>query len=102
MSFFSGSIGRVNFLISYGCFFIVAMSLAYLVSEVDPSFGSLVFLLGIAAIPLVFSLIIKRLHDINLSGWFSLLFLVPVVNLLLFLFLILWPGTSTKSSQRGL
>lgn len=30
---------------------------------------------------------IKRLHDVNLSGWFSLIFLIPVINFFFVLFL---------------
>lgn len=37
--------------------------------------------------------IIKRLHDINLSGWFSILFLIPYLNFILILLLFLIDGT---------
>lgn len=36
---------------------------------------------------------IRRLHDMNLSGWFLLLALIPIVNLLLSLAMLFWPGT---------
>ena len=31
---------------------------------------------------------IKRLHDVNLSGWLSLLNLIPIINIFFFLFLL--------------
>jgi len=36
---------------------------------------------------------VRRLHDVNLSGWLTLLVFVPFVNLLLFLYLLFAPGT---------
>jgi len=43
-------------------------------------------------------LIIKRLHDRNHTGWWSLIFLIPLINLLLFLYICLFPGN--KHSNR--
>ena len=34
------------------------------------------------------ALIIKRLHDVNLSGWFSAIYLIPIINFLFLLFLL--------------
>ncbi len=36
---------------------------------------------------------IKRLHDLDKSGWFLLIFLIPIVGLLLALYLLFFPGT---------
>ena len=36
---------------------------------------------------------IRRLHDLNLSGWFWLIFLVPYVNIVFGLYMIFAPGT---------
>lgn len=43
---------------------------------------------------------IKRLHDINASGWWSLLWLVPLANFVLLLVLF-FKGTSSEASQRS-
>lgn len=62
----------------------------------------------IGAIPLVVIVVlmfvvsifltIKRLHDFNRSGWFSLVLLIPLVNVLFMLVLFFWPGS--KSANR--
>ena len=36
---------------------------------------------------------IRRLHDINMSGWFSLLFLIPLVNLIFGIYALAKKGT---------
>ena len=36
----------------------------------------------------------RRLNDLNRSGWWFLLFIIPFVNLLLAIYLIFFPGTS--------
>lgn len=36
---------------------------------------------------------IRRLHDLNQSGWLSLLLLVPLVNVLFMLYVMIAPGT---------
>lgn len=36
---------------------------------------------------------VRRLHDVNASGWWYLLAILPLVNLGLLLFLLLKPGT---------
>ena len=41
---------------------------------------------------------IRRLHDMNRSGWFTLFFLLPIANVLLGLYLLL--GSGTKGSNR--
>lgn len=37
--------------------------------------------------------VIKRLHDVNLSGWFALLILIPSINFIFFLYLLFAGGT---------
>lgn len=43
---------------------------------------------------------IRRLHDMNRSGWFSLFFLLPILNVLLSLYLLFGSG-STGSNRYG-
>jgi uncharacterized membrane protein YhaH (DUF805 family) len=35
----------------------------------------------------------RRLNDLNRSGWWSVLFFVPLLNLLITIYVIFWPGT---------
>lgn len=48
---------------------------------------------AIASLYVTLAPIIRRLHDMNRTGWWSLLGLVPYVNGIFVLFLILVPGT---------
>ncbi|OTG84439.1 hypothetical protein B9T33_01220 [Acinetobacter sp. ANC 5054] len=44
---------------------------------------------------LIFS--VRRLHDFNVSGWFALLELIPLLNILMFLALMLIPSSETSN-----
>jgi uncharacterized membrane protein YhaH (DUF805 family) len=46
-------------------------------------------IVGLAVLALSFMVCIKRFHDLNKTGWFSLLMIVPFVNLIVGLF---WLG----------
>ena len=46
------------------------------------------------------ALVFRRLHDINLSGYFIILGAIPYVNIILYLIFILVPGY-TKKNQYG-
>lgn len=55
-------------------------------------------------IPLMFmvfvfdiSMQVRRLHDINLSGWFCLVRFIPFIGDIFELFLICWPGTKGEN-----
>ena len=61
-------------------------------SKID-EIQNLLVILSVLAFALValwsyWVLYIKRLHDINLSGWFSLINLIPVLNFFFFFFLL--------------
>lgn len=47
----------------------------------------------IAFVPSHYMLIIRRLHDLNLTGWLCLLIIVPGVNVFFSLYLLFAPGT---------
>lgn len=53
----------------------------------------LLFIPNIILIISIFLFSVKRLHDINLTGWLALIELIPLINLLFFIFLICMPGT---------
>ena len=100
---FSGRLGRLR-LVTYGVLsafvvmFAAGISAAVLM-PVNPFFAVVIY----AAVILVsavygFSLYIRRLHDLNQSGWWSLLMFVPLLNLGLMIYLLFFPGT--KGSNR--
>ncbi len=53
----------------------------------------LAFVIFIAMVVAGFILVIKRLHDLDHSGWLSLIGLVPLVNLIFGLYLLFAKGT---------
>jgi uncharacterized membrane protein YhaH (DUF805 family) len=85
----SGRIGRARY-IAYGTGYYVLfgalMALSGLLGSVG---GVLMIVLWLALMVIAFMLTIQRCHDFNVTGWLSLLMLVPLANLI-FLFI---PGT---------
>ncbi|WP_111894994.1 DUF805 domain-containing protein [Acinetobacter sp. MB5] len=55
-------------------------------------FGGLLALLIYSYLMTIF--MIQRLHDLNQSGWMSLLLLIPMINLFFVIYLLLAPGSS--------
>jgi uncharacterized membrane protein YhaH (DUF805 family) len=55
--------------------------------------GGIIIVLGLAALVVSFLLTIQRLHDFNASGWWSVLIIAPLANLVLYLILLIMPGT---------
>lgn len=47
------------------------------------------FVAGIGSIMIA----IRRLHDLNKSGWFLLIGLIPLINMIFMLYILLIPGT---------
>tara|TARA_R110002110_G_scaffold65206_1_gene179866 strand:+ start:14626 stop:14991 length:366 start_codon:yes stop_codon:yes gene_type:complete len=63
--------------------------------------GFLISLLGIILFCLIFwagiVMAIKRFRDIDKSGWFCLLLLIPLIGLVVFVALLFIPGTPDKN-----
>ena len=64
----------------------------------DPT-SSMIGMLGIGifyVVTIVISVMFakRRLNDLNRSGWWFLLFIIPIINLILAIYLIFFPGTS--------
>ncbi|HUB93000.1 MAG TPA: DUF805 domain-containing protein [Verrucomicrobiae bacterium] len=61
----------------------------------------IIIVIIIAAVLLIFpvkvSAYVRRLHDLNQSGWLTLLILVPFVGIPLFLYLLFAPGTREQN-----
>ena len=78
-----GFVGLIVIAILFG----LALGLLGLTGEGEASILEGLFTLGMMA--LGFALYIKRFHDMDKSGWFSLLMLIPFINLAVGLF---WLG----------
>jgi len=44
---------------------------------------------------------VRRFHDLDLSGWYFLLLLVPLINFLTFLYLVFKPGKVVGGTRWG-
>jgi uncharacterized membrane protein YhaH (DUF805 family) len=89
--YFRGRLNRRNFL--FGAITISIIS--SLVAKLDPraTMGIFELLAGIFSVFFGFSIAVRRLHDINQSGWWSLVALIPVVNFFFVLYLLFVEGT---------
>ncbi len=98
-----GRLGRLRYLgysVALGLLVNLAAGLlggmAAIFLEDDPGEMFIVGLVVILAAPaLLISLLlgIQRLHDFDASGWWSLMTIVPLANLVLYLVLLIMPGT---------
>ncbi len=109
---FSGRIGRLRY-IAYSIpwslvlmagmmiFGIIAAVLIPIMGGSAGAIGVMIFLwvlIGLASFLPMFSLAIRRLNDMNTSGWVSLVMLIPFVNFLMVLVLLFFPGTQGKNN----
>lgn len=100
---FSGRIGRLRYLAySMAASIVLMVVLVPFIgfsAMMDPtagmsSFGLIAYIL-INIVSLVIAVMFgkRRLNDLNRSGWFFLLLIIPLVNLLLIIYLLFFPGT---------
>ena len=100
---FNGRIGRLRYLAySVGTSFVMMLAMiplgaasAFMGAEQAASPIAMILVLAIYLAMIVVSVMFgkRRLNDLNRSGWWFLLFLVPVVNLLLSIYMVFFPGT---------
>jgi uncharacterized membrane protein YhaH (DUF805 family) len=60
--------------------------------------GMLILVFQVVALVFLILFSIRRFHDINASGWWSILMVVPILNLVAILVLILKAGTIGANS----
>lgn len=82
----------------YWYFVLFSVPALFLVASVSSVFIdglSLVLLLGGAALIYVpaFALVVRRLHDLNITGWAIVVGFVPVLGELILIVAMCWPGT---------
>ncbi len=103
---FRGRLGRLaHFLQSIAIMAVLFVALAGLTATLliteELVGGEGLFLLGVAAMVVVYAVAavllvfvsIKRLHDLDLSGWFYLVMLIPLASFLFALYMLFAPGT---------
>jgi uncharacterized membrane protein YhaH (DUF805 family) len=61
--------------------------------DLSPMAFGVIAIVALVALVIAVLFMIRRLHDLDGSGWWVLLTLVPLVNLLFFLYLLLKAGT---------
>lgn len=101
-----GRLGRMQYFLQsiaiMGALVAVIAGIAGLLLATENAAGSNAFLvIGIPAMIIVYIVAavlmafvsVKRLHDLNLSGWFFWVGLIPVVSILFSLYVIFVPGT---------
>ena len=100
---FQGRIRRFHFLV--GVVFInlvMGLFLAYYYSQMR--FDMYKTLWGLFAFCIFFltSLMVRRFHDIDRSGWWALLFFIPFFNFILLIYLLIYPGNREVNSYGDL
>lgn len=106
--FFSGRLNRVGYVMTLVYFLafmlvpVVASLLFRALSIESPLINIITLLWGmlgvLAAIPISISAQIRRWHDLDQSGWLTLLVLVPFAGLISSLLLLVLPGTNGKNA----
>lgn len=85
--------------------FLVGLFGSFAGNHLDYSAGLLI-LNSLMAILIIYSLYtiipnitlsIRRLHDLNITGWGILLFMIPLVNVIMFVILLVIPGSDGKN-----
>lgn len=110
-SMYKGRIDRIGFLLGtlyvFGPIFIIILVYAFLFSFVSAtvqipnlfpqSMNFVLFVTSVAwtvfLLPIYFGVLIRRWHDMNVTGWLSLVYLVPVADVAVYLVLQFAPGT---------
>ncbi|MCJ8312191.1 MAG: DUF805 domain-containing protein [Saccharospirillaceae bacterium] len=93
-----GRIGRMRWL-AYGMGFNIIVSIISKLIATGNDLGtalSVFFLLVQVAFWIV--LAIRRLNDLNKSGWLSLILFIPIVNVAFLLYLLFAPGTADENN----
>lgn len=97
-----GRIGRLRYLAySFGAtaaLLLMAAALFCLMIGVPTGVALLRDLGFVPVLAVSFMMSIRRLNDLDRSGWWSLLLLAPLINLLFGLWLLLAPGTKGENS----
>jgi|LGVF01.1.fsa_nt_gb uncharacterized membrane protein YhaH (DUF805 family) len=107
----SGRFNRQQFATVYFGMFLIGIVAVFLMAvapvSVEPDgFMDLLLAMLFLAWYAVFIIVgvgaeIRRFHDLDLSGWHILLLIIPVVNFLIFLYLVFGPGKEVGETRWG-
>ena len=95
--------GRLRFLFwlvgIYAAVIVIATvaGMGVIIADLDVSIEAFPVIVALAALPVLWNKIVRRGHDINHSGWWTMLLFVPVANFIVFLMLLLKPGDITQN-----
>jgi uncharacterized membrane protein YhaH (DUF805 family) len=95
---FQGRIGRIQYIWLILMPWSVALLVLGFILAVSPSrdniiFGLASFILGIALIWIFIAVMTKRLHDIDKSGWWQLIQVIPIIGYIMPFYMAVRPGT---------
>ncbi len=79
----------------FGVFLIVGLVASFVSITAGMVLGGIAY---IAVLVFSFILVIQRLHDLDKSGWMSLLLLIPLANIYLFVLLVFFKGTEGRNN----
>ena len=89
-----GRLNRMRYFLRSMVLGIIMLVIDFVAYLIDPDFGAIVIsLLPLAFMPSSVMLNIRRLHDLNYSGWFAIIAFIPIINLAIGLMLTFIPGT---------
>ena len=102
---FSGRSGRSEYwywilfnLVAYLGIFVVGLVLTFLISEVI-GIVTLVLYIGFAVAAFIpsFAVMVRRLHDLDRSGWWWLVNFIPFIGFLIFLYFMVQPSDEEEN-----
>jgi uncharacterized membrane protein YhaH (DUF805 family) len=102
MTKYPGRLSRKNFALG-SLYLIIVTLLLGIVDSLSPNnilFDLLFILAYLAGFAFLLWLYVFRLHDLDKSGWFSLLIFIPIVDFIFFIYLLFKKG-SEESNKYG-
>ncbi|OGD76896.1 hypothetical protein A2368_02420 [Candidatus Collierbacteria bacterium RIFOXYB1_FULL_49_13] len=91
---FEGRVSKKSYQVAFLVLFVVGLLVGVLLKHE----GMLRSLVSLLMMPFGFGLAARRWHDLGKSGWWSLVFLLPLINLLVMVYLLLADGTKGKNA----
>jgi len=90
---FSGRARRTEYWMFTLVNFLIAIGFVLLTQLVDPRLGILNLIYSLAVFIPSLAVVVRRLHDVNKSGWMYLLMLLPIIGWIWILVLLFTEGT---------